>query len=321
MATIRQLHAAIPDATIDIILDPHICPVVEGHPAVSEVIAYRGRQSEHQGWFAQLRFFWRWIKMLRSRQYDVVFDFLCTPETALWTRFTGANIRAGSARRAWLGGYTYVVDTADSPTFSGEQMLLWLGALGIRPEPWTPTAVVRPLSAPARSPEDKSRIVLNPSATWEAKSWPSSHFGKLAKLLARDGREILVAWGPGEEQRRDDIVRASENSASALPPTTIHGLADALSAAQLVITTDSGPKHIAVAEGTPTLTLFGSTNPVDWHAPMRGHAWLTNSVDCHPCDLLICPVEGHPCLTGLSPETVALKAEEMLSHNPQSRPK
>ena len=304
----------MPTAIIDIVLDPHLCPVVEGHPALHRVIPYLGRLPKNQGWFGQLRYLWRWIRSIRAQKYDVVFDFLCTPETALWTRFSGAKIRAGSARRARLGNYTYIVNTTVAGTFVGEQLLLWLGALNIAPTPWLPTPVTRPASAPTLHPTQGERIILNASATWSAKSWPSSHFGKLARLLAKEGREILIAWGPGEEQQRDDILRASQNTAMALPPTTIHALADALASAQLVITTDSGPKHISLAEGTPTLTLFGSTNPKDWHPPVSKHEWLTHHVDCHPCDQLVCTVDGHPCLTELLPEVVAQKAEEMLSH-------
>ena len=70
---------------------------------------------------------------------------------------------------------------------------------------------------------------------------------------------------------------------------------------------------VAVAMGTRTLTVFGSTDPRGWQPPGAAHRVLTNPIDCHPCDLRQCTVEGHPCLDQLAPAVVASEVEAMLS--------
>jgi len=155
--------------------------------------------------------------------------------------------------------------------------------------------------------------LLNPSASWSARAWPLEHFAKLARLLAENDIDVAVAWGPGEERARDRVLELAGGAARALPDTTLRELARTLNDFDLLITTDSGPKHIAVAQGTPTLTLFGSTAPAGWQPPGRLHAGLVNEVECHPCDLTECPVPGHPCLDELLPERVHACALELLN--------
>ena len=159
-------------------------------------------------------------------------------------------------------------------------------------------------------------MILNPSATWSAKAWPNEHFSQLSKVLTEQlNADVLIAWGPGEEVVRDAIIDGSQGTARAIPATSLQELAVTLGSADLLVTTDSGPKHIAVAEGTPTLTLFGSTNPTDWQPQLPSHRFLTHEVDCHPCDLLVCPLPGHPCLGLLTPDRVAAEVRQMLKKN------
>jgi heptosyltransferase-2 len=156
-------------------------------------------------------------------------------------------------------------------------------------------------------------VVLNASATWPAKAWPLPHFAVLARSL-RDsvGARVWVAWGPGEEKDRDTLLQLGEGALRAMPPTDLPTLAAWLGAVDLLVTTDSGPKHIGVGEGTPTLTLFGSTDPQGWQPATGPHRGIHHDVPCRPCNRLECNVPGHPCLDELLPERVAVLAREML---------
>lgn len=321
MAVVIQLKTAWPDSEIHLIVDKFAAPVVEGHPAVDKLIIFDPKLASRGGIVTRLRETSRWLCQLGREKYDVVLDLLSTPGTAIWTLATRAPIRVGSFRRKRSFAYTHLVDTKRNPVFNGETMLRWLKPLSLEPTKWKPTptqrgevnqtALIRKIHAQRNT--TGPTVILNPSASWPAKGWPIEHFSKLALILQdRIDADVLIAWGPGEESVRDTIVSGSSGAARPLPPTSLQELAVALDNASLVITTDSGPKHIAVAEGTPTLTLFGSTNPIDWQPPMAIHQALTNQTECHPCDLLVCDKNGHPCLRGLTPETVADLAVEML---------
>jgi ADP-heptose:LPS heptosyltransferase len=223
--------------------------------------------------------------------------------------------------RSWA--YTVRLPRAQGPPrFAGDVFLDWARAIGVVDAAWEPVPVPRDqavdravrASVQPLTVTGGPRVVLNASASWPAKGWPLEHFAELARLLrARLDASVWLAWGPGEESARDAMVARAEGALTALPPTDLVQLAACLAQADLLITTDSGPKHIAVAEGTPTLTLFGSTDPRGWQPPGGRHVWITHDVACRPCDLTRCPVPGHPCLDLLTPGEVAHAAAAHLA--------
>ena len=71
-----------------------------------------------------------------------------------------------------------------------------------------------------------------------------------------------------------------------------------------IVTIDSGLKHLAVAVGVPTVTLFGPTHPEEWHMGGERDRYLYENLSCSPCRLLVCPFGDHPCMTRIAPDTV-----------------
>ena len=122
----------------------------------------------------------------------------------------------------------------------------------------------------ARIPPDRRFALINPGAAWPNKRWPPERFGELAAFL-RDacGLTPVVLWGPGEEALADAVVAASADAAVAAPPTRVADLVALARAAALVVSGDTGPLHIATAVGTPTVSLFGPTDP-ERNGPYRG---------------------------------------------------
>jgi lipopolysaccharide heptosyltransferase I len=95
-------------------------------------------------------------------------------------------------------------------------------------------------------------IVLLPGAGRPEKLWPTERFRALAQNL---GDDALAVWGPGERELAEAI------GCRVAPPTNLRELAGILLRAKLVIGADTGPLHLAAALGTPTIGLFGPTNP------------------------------------------------------------
>jgi len=290
-----------PGAAIDFVVDEAAAAVVFDIDLIDRVLVYPGREIRSAGWASAAVTTWDWLCGLRRGDYDLVIDLMGTPQTAAWSRWTGAPIRVGRARRGRAWAWTHRLPARGGSRFAGEVFLDALRILGVDPGPWKPTPAFADLRWQGPG---SSTVMLNPSATWSAKAWPARCFAELGRSLRRRGHRVLVAWGPGEEESRDHIVRLSDGAVEALPPTDLRELCEQLCSSELLVTTDNGPKHLAVAHGVPTLTLFGSTNPQGWQPPLSRHRWLTHSVDCHPCDLRECPVAGHPCLDELASSTV-----------------
>ena len=85
--------------------------------------------------------------------------------------------------------------------------------------------------------------------------------------------------------------------------------------AELLVTTDSGPRHFAAAFNRPVVTLFGPTH-IAWtetHHPLAVH--LRKEVPCGPCQRRVCPLD-HRCMRELTPAEVFAAALSVLDRRP-----
>lgn len=104
--------------------------------------------------------------------------------------------------------------------------------------------------------------VYHPGAGRPEKAWGEARFAELALLLAKEsGLSAVVSWGPGDEERARKISGMLPQ-ARTLPLLALPGLARVVAASSLFVGGDTGPLHLADALGTPTLALFGPTDPV-----------------------------------------------------------
>jgi heptosyltransferase-2 len=148
-----------------------------------------------------------------------------------------------------------------------------------------------------------------------AKHWPIEHFAALAGRLARErGSGVLVLCGPAERVLSRQIAAEARHPAvqsladltepGGGRPAIGLGLTKAcVRRCDLLVTTDSGPRHLAAAFDRPVVTLFGPTH-IAWtetYHPRAVH--LQKEVDCGPCQRRVCPLD-HRCMKGLSPAEV-----------------
>jgi heptosyltransferase-3 len=109
----------------------------------------------------------------------------------------------------------------------------------------------------------RPRIGIWPGARKRHTRWPAAFFTRLAGRL-EGGRVVL--WGPGEEGLRDELTAAVSDSTAA-PPTDLADLAGLLRGLDLLVCNDTGPMHLSVAAGTPTVCLFTSGKSSRWGHP------------------------------------------------------
>ncbi len=171
-------------------------------------------------------------------------------------------------------------------------------------------------------------VCLNPGAAFgAAKHWPNEYFAELARRLAVErGSGVLVLCGPTERDLARTIAAAAEHPAvqaladlTATPrqgPRLSLGLTKAcVRRADLLVTTDSGPRHFAAAFDRPVVTLFGPTH-IAWtetYHPRAVH--LQKKVECGPCQRRVCPLD-HRCMKDLKPAEVFAAAETLLARAP-----
>src|SRR5262249_27957893 len=153
-------------------------------------------------------------------------------------------------------------------------------------------------------------------ATWSAKAWPAEHYAAVARaFLAAGDASVTVFWAPGEEALADRITGLAPGATRASGGDVL-ALAQGLAGCDLLLSTDSGARHVAIGLGVPTLGLFGPTDTRSWTPPEGPHRTLTHPIACAPCHLTTCPLESNWCLSSLTPEDVLAEARAMLLARP-----
>ncbi len=164
--------------------------------------------------------------------------------------------------------------------------------------------------------ESEPLVVVTPGASFGAsKLWPPERFAAACVgLRAAHGLRAILAPGPGEEGVSHAIAARAGAGALVLeaPVTTLAELAALIARAKLVLTNDTGPRHMAVALGTPVISLLGPTDPRHTAHLLERQRVLREPVECSPCHLKVCPID-HRCMQRLEPERVLAAAAELLA--------
>ena len=106
-----------------------------------------------------------------------------------------------------------------------------------------------------------SFALMTPAAGWGAKRWPPERFGAVAQALARHNLKTLVNAAPGEDDLAQAVVDSSAGHAFVVQ-CSIGQLIALTRRARIFIGGDTGPLHLACAQGVSTIGLYGPTDPV-----------------------------------------------------------
>jgi len=156
---------------------------------------------------------------------------------------------------------------------------------------------------------DSRVVAFNSSGAFgAAKLWPDEYFAELAlRVVSEVQYDVLILCGPQERERATNIARlsASPRVFTLAEQELSIGLSKAcVQRSQLLVTTDSGPRHFAAAFEVPVVSLFGPTH-VRWSdTHYDKETRLQIPVDCGPCQQRICPLGHHQCMRDLSVEQV-----------------
>jgi ADP-heptose:LPS heptosyltransferase len=150
-------------------------------------------------------------------------------------------------------------------------------------------------------------IAFQLGASRPVRHWPARHWTALGQLLhARFGARLVLCGGGGDREIAAEIAAALGPLAlDACGRTSIAELGGILARCDVLVTPDTGPMHMAVAVGTPVVSLFfGPALPFDTGPYAPDHVCLHAEVPCAPCDHNVTCLEPF-CRDTLAPEAVA----------------
>lgn len=164
----------------------------------------------------------------------------------------------------------------------------------------TPLAPIPPEVAPGPF------VVVHPGASASARRWPAAHFAEAVRQLHLLGVNVVVTGMPDEVDLTALVSRCGRNAVDLGGRTDLSSLAALIARAEVVLTGNTGPAHVAAAVGTPVVSLFSPVvSPVRWAPYGVPHILLGDqSAPCRDSRARDCPVPGHPCLTSVTPEQV-----------------
>lgn len=268
---------------------------------------------------------WALGRRLRAERYDtgILLPNSFRPAALLW--LAGVRRRVGYARN---GRGVLLTDRLAFPKQRPFRMVDFYGALGDRlglPETRGPMRLYVEDEARAKADElfaaagigGGARVVgLNPGAKYgSSKLWPASHFAEVGDALAEEaGTRILVLAGPGEDALARDIIGQMRQPAATFPSEQVDlaTLKAVIARLNLMVSNDTGPRHVAAALGVPTVTIFGPTHRAWGDSGFARSAELSLDVECGPCMQRTCPLGHHKCMRDLPPADVIAAARRLL---------
>lgn len=175
----------------------------------------------------------------------------------------------------------------------------------------------------SRGIKSEHAVVFGTAATRPTKRWPARYYAQLADLIrTRLGISVAFFVGTSEEDKsfvqdvllhlKKDFDPGGANSGKVIidKVSNIRNFAALLATSYAYVGNDSGPKHLAISVGTPTLTFFGPEDPLEWHPYTLGDhpIMYIPGLKCRKqdngrwCNLDVCHVERHRCMRDLQPE-------------------
>lgn len=273
MPALASLRASFPNARITWFVRPEFAPLLENIPGLDEVMIF-DRKSLGKWWrdpkaFSELA---KLIARLRDSKFDMVIDLQGLFRTAMFAWLSGSKKRFGlrGAREFASVFYTHKIDV-DSSTVHVidiyEKIIASTGASEIRcnynlsPTKDAVDSVKELLTE--RGLNYGEYVVFVPSAAHSHKCWPTEYFADLAGRIAADFDLPVIAVGTkGESPIIEEINSQAKTDVLNLAGlTNVDGLVALLNGGRLIVTNDTGPGHIAVGLGRPTVMIFGPTNP------------------------------------------------------------
>ena len=323
LPALNAIRAHYPKAHINWLVETAAADLVIGHRALDRVIV-----SHRKRWIrelkgpgrgqvlADIRRFWH---ALRDTDYDIIIDFQALLKSAVLVWLARGKRKIGFDKGMQHQEHSYLflnerVPPVDMEVHALTRGLMLLKAIGIEP-----SSVVYDVPASEKDRRqvkfllgdhgiDGSRLLvaINPVALWETKLWLNDRFAALADRLVREyGLDVVFTGGPGDRETIADIrAKMTEKAADFSGRTTLTMLAALYQQAALLVTTDTGPMHLAAAVDTRVVALFGPTAPWRTGPYGQGHTVVRTAPPCSPCFKRQCDMHQCQCMRDITVEMV-----------------
>lgn len=318
MPILGALRARFPEAQISWVVNRAYVALLEGHPHLHSLLTF-DRGAMRRGLRTAASTSLEFAKQLRKQRFDLVIDLQCLARSALMTLATGARTRIGlsTAREGARYAYTDVVAIPNPKTeHAVDQYGRVAQALGVGEVPKTFALPVQP-SAAAWAVErlrelPRPWLAFGVGARWITKRWLPDHFAELARRAqSQYGGTIVFVGAPDEAPLAHKVIaQLAGPSVDFVGKTSLAQLVAILNTVDIMVSNDTGPLHVAVALGRPTVAPYTCTNPVR-HGPYGQDGGIQTSVWCKGSYVRTC--DRMECMADLGPDRLWPYLSQVLS--------
>ncbi|MDD5757472.1 MAG: lipopolysaccharide heptosyltransferase I [Desulfobulbaceae bacterium] len=328
LAVLRNYY---PKAKISWLVEEEAAGIVLGHPDIDNILI-----SKRKKWLRDFRSgdrskalkeFFSFIKLVRNEDYDLLIDFQGLLKSSLFIACCRAKRKVGFGRGMAHAEGSYLFLNEHIPPVPMDihavtRDLLLLEAIGIKSEKIRYTFPVdhehldkaKKLLSTVGVDSSKPLIAINPMTTWPTKHWSSKGFASVADHLIMTGIEVIFTGGASDKGAIQKTIALMNRGQAynVAGETDLKTLAALFSFSQIVISTDTGPMHLAAAVNTPVVALFGPTAP--WRTGPYGkhHQVVRKDLPCSPCLKKTCQFGSTLCMQKISVNDVMLAVKSAL---------
>lgn len=340
LTVVRALKRTYPEAEIDLLAVPASAKVATYDPYLSEIITYDPNIWRRPKALLQLKN-WRelraLLRKLRTGHYDLAIS-LYGRWAAVLAVLSGAKRRLGYGREGFPGFMTDSVPgrrqryTSLDNKHEVDYCLELARAAGAT---LTPLDRIPRLYVDERTRQEVEQLLLREgveevqpgkpliachinSNNGQSKRWPIPFWAMLIdRLIRQEGASVVLTGAVNDLPQIESVVsRMHERAINLAGKTSLTQLIALFQQADLLISGDSGPLHMAVACGTPIIGIYGPTNPSIYGPVSQDATVLRSGIFCSPCYTAKapadCPFYTTQCMKNILPAQVLEVARQKL---------
>ena len=319
LPVLRLIKLHLPHSEIFWWIDTKLAPLLEGDPDLAGIIHF-----DRQRWAAPRHWkeLWHSVRWLRAQRFEWAIDLQSLARSGIFAWLTNAELTVGldEAREGARGFYDLIARRASFHTHAVDWYLAALPLLRVPVHKnfnWLPERPALAKAVRAKWPIGDARwIILQPGARWVTKRWPADYFAELVQLLQAAHPDFRFAiLGSADDAPTGQIIAriAPDRCLDLTGKLSLLEMVEWIRAAEMMISNDTGPMHVAAALGKPIVALFGPTEPRRTGPYGQLEHVLQIKLPCEPCFNSHCSYQKElECLRGIPPKAVYAAVEARL---------
>ena len=315
---LRALRSRYKDSYIAFLTEKESSDLLSLNPYLNEVIVLD--KEKYRNPLYSIKKIWE----VRKGSFDLVVDFFGNPRSAYFSLLSGAKHRAGYDYPLRRRFYNIVIKDEKIPQYAAQSRLDFLKILGIENckvdldffIPDEARLFAKKFFEENKIDSKNLLISISPTSRRHFNRWALERYAQLVDwLIYQFDAQIILVWGPGEKGTAEKIKYfMKKNPVISKETKNLFELGAILERCDLHIGNDNGTKHIAVAMGKPTITIYGPHSPISWTYPdFSRHKFVKKEVDCPDCEKIKHSCTKLSCLDLITVEDVQKTFTELLS--------